>query len=278
MPTKFHPARYGSGINHNKSKSNIFTDIGGIQLVKKGNQKTIKIDGSFIDSILDQLFSIKDKRIDTLEGDDQTAFNTLFNISRALYDTDSYQIIRKMIDDRFAAIKRYSPFTISWYLKGWENKSNLVPNACNLFNASTLSPTDKSINLECEHNVILAQYEADTGYTFISLTSPKESDKAYLYINTNDLSSMIGLTNSDKKQLSESFNIKSVFLFSYNDDGHIKQLLDREVAVNDLKKRTDSVRSNNNKNNNKNNDIYIGAIVFVIIVIIILLIFFTSRK
>jgi len=279
MSRKFIPARYGSALNHNnKSKSNIFTDIGGIQLVKKGNQKTIKIDGSLIDGILDQLFSIKDKRIDSLDGQNQTAFNTLYNISRALYDTESYQVIHKMVEDRFASVNRYAPLTVSWYMKGWNNKSNLVPEACNVFNASTLSPVDKAINLECEHNVILANYESDTGYTFISLNSPKESNKAYLYINSNNINSMIGFTNADKNQLKESFNIKTVFLFSYSEDGSIKQLLDREIEVTDLKKRTDKVSSgNNNDNNDNNNDIYIGAIILVIIIIIILLIFFASR-
>lgn len=268
---KFRPTKYNEPGDNTGSTA--FRDINGLQLFTKGSENTIKIEVSFLESIIDTLYSAKEQRIDSFNDEAaKSAFDNIYTFTRLLYDFESYQVIREMIDKRFNNLSNCQPLTVGWYMKGYTTNVPGVASACNLFNSSALSPLDKTIPLNCDHSVLLAEYNEKDGYKLTTLSHREDSKKAYLYVNSYDISSVAGFNKVEKEILIRTLGIDTVYLYGYTSKhGDIKLLLDREIKVNDLKSRAES-ESNNTSNT------AVWALAVIIIIVIILLIIFALWK
>lgn len=265
----FQPGRYGQSVQ--KNRPNTFRQTAGIMTYTKGNESTITVDVNFLHNTLEQLFTVRDQRVDNLSDVDKSAFDMIHNISMILYDSDSYNVIREMVDKHFAKVKTCQPMTIGWYMKGYTSNTDNVPPACNMFNASTLSPLDKSIPLKCDKSVILAEYINDS-YTITMLSHVENSDTAYLYVNSHDINSYKGFSASEKNSFKSS-GIKKVLLWGYTSKyGDIRLLIDREIMIDDLKNRSES------ENHNTSNSAAIAICVILVILVIIILIWAANRN
>jgi len=267
MPrSKFRPTRYNEPGD--KVGSTSFRDINGLQLFTKGSENTIKIEVSFLESIIDTLYNAKDQRIDNFNDEvAKSAFDNIYTFTRLLYDFESYQVIRDMVDKRFKDLNQCQPLTVGWYMKGHSSNVSGVPAACNLFNSSALYPTDKTIPLNCEHSVILAEYNEKEGSKLTTLSHREDSKKAFLYVNSYDISNVAGFTKIEKELLTRTLGIDTVFLYGYTTKyGDIKLLLDREIKVNDLKSRAE-----NESHNTSNSAVWALALIIIIVIILIIL-------
>ena len=261
----FKPAQFGQSTE--STGPNTFRVGAGITTSTKGNDSTITVDIEYLRSTVAHLYEIRDKRIDHLEGEDKSAFEIIYNISLVLHDSKSYKTLRDIVDKRFRKVDSGEVMTVAWYMLGYRSNVEGLPASCNIYNAGTLPPYDKKIDLQCEHSVILAEFK-NGSYNITILSHNDNSDTAYLFVNSHDINSYQGFSDEEKNVLKnpKGLGIKNIILHGYSSKhGDIKLLLNRTIPVDDLKCR------NHNESHNTNNTtaIIVGVIILIILIIII---------
>jgi hypothetical protein len=175
-----------------------------------------KLDRSSFDTLLRNLYQIKDTKISDLKGEQKNQFDSLVNFVKILYGTPYFQMLYQKINEVFGNIQEIKPGTVSGYILGsilsrsFYKKISSNPSddtwACSPFSLNALPVLNQP---ECKYFVITLEPDATNkkGYNMIMNKSSNE-DKAIIFTMNN----FVGLTNEDKTKL-KNYGIAYVKVF-----------------------------------------------------------------
>lgn len=210
------------------------------RIITKGGEDLLKDNLNKITECLDTLKAHENDVIRNLDPSVKDCLDHIIHYVDALYDTDSYQVLHKLIADRFGNVKNVSPGTVSAYfycsIHNVTAESD-IPLKCNpLCVDGMLPPKSDTKVTPCNENVIWGNF-VNGAYTFVILNKVPSSTRATLYVNGTTMDSFVGLSDHEKNELT-AMGITHARLYGYSPNNpQFKSLTLTYIPISDIKSR-----------------------------------------
>jgi hypothetical protein len=247
-------------------------------IVKSGRSVTIKGKSSSEDIVLseDEMMQIISKLRDNeyvpikkISGDLKVAFDTLERYIGLLHQTNTYTMLKEMIDDQFKNIDQVTPGTIGAHYRGSSLNTNMDPKECGVLAANSI-PVEESSWKKCKNTVILATKNR-YGYDFSLLSTGDDPSHAYVHVQHNNYDDFEGFSPDEKNKL-KKYGIEYIYLHGYEDDPtKQKDLVGSAQHINDIKsKKCNSCNPGREEHSSNSGWWILGIIIFIFIIILLI--------
>lgn len=207
--------------------------------------------------------------IKRLHGSLKTDFETLSKYISLIHQTNSYPLLKDMINNEFSKIENVTPGTIGSFFYGSSVNVNMDPQECSALHAGSI-PNDDSEWNKCKNTVILAN-QSSNGYDFSLLNMGDDKSHAYIHVNHQDFNEFNGFSKMEKNKL-KKYGVEYVYLYGYGDEtSHQKDLIGSAVHIDELKCRQDKHQSSSGIS-------WIFLLILVIFIVILLVALFGNSK
>jgi len=221
------------------------------------------------DDLIAALTRLRDNEyvpIKKLNGSLKSDFDMVVKYVNLVHPTNTYPMLKSLIDQYFYDIESITPGTIGAYFSGWNLNVNLDPKECAAAVAGGIPPDSSDYKI-CKNNVILAE-RTDTGYDFTVLTQGEDRSHTYLYVkNVNNYDDFDGFTDGEKRKL-KKYGVEHVNLYGYENANEYTNLTNNVVHLDEVKCRNKD-RKHSDKSDS-NSGWLLGLFIFIVLIIIIL--------
>lgn len=244
-------------------------------IVVTHNDEEVKISMATLHELVDTMRTNANKKVSEMSENELSQFNQLRRYVIILQVNDKYEILYRMIKDKFKDVTTAIPGTVGAFCNGCSINVKNVPGgpSCSPLCAGGLS--DKSEPEVCVATVMLAEYVAGTGFMFTSLSKSDPTNEnpapAAIYLNYRTYDDFPGFTETELSSL-KKFNIKSIQFMRYSPDGtSVIPLTDKPLPVDDIRKRSESSSMSMSGSGTA------GVVVMFLIILIIVISFMVYR-
>ena len=212
-----------------------------------------------------------------LTGKLRDDYNYISNFIKRLYNTSTYELLEKMIDENFADLKHADLGTIGQYFIGCRVRTSLsdANPGCSAVCSGAMPRKDRFWS-SCGNPVIIAENSSD-GFKFKHLNKAEDRTHAYVYVNYQTLEDFPGFSKKEKKQL-KSFGISHIYIHGYiNDDYNYNPFSTESIEVNKVKSRPSKKNVadifGGHSDSEDNGSIWLWLIILIIIIILLVVFF-----
>lgn len=225
------------------------------------------------EELVDALSNLRDNAdvpLKRLSGNLKQNFELISKYVSYTHQTNTYSMLKDLIDEYFYDLSHVEPGTIGSYFSGSSINVNMDPPECSAVGANSI-PKDYSKWNNCKHNIILAD-STNHGYDFALLSEGEDKSHTYVYVRHDTYSDFPGFTDEEKRKL-KKFGVDYVNLYGYGEDSsQYNDLVGTTIHINDVKSR-----HHENKDHKGGSGWWVWIIVFFIIIILILAIAFSYK-
>jgi hypothetical protein len=205
----------------------------------KGRNNSSDVDFN-IDDVKKSVTNLRknaDVSVNQVSGRLKDDYNLITKFETMLYETNSFDLLQKMIDDQFDNLETVIPGTIGAHFVGCNIDTSFSDTnpGCSAICAGSMPRKDKFWQ-SCNNSVIMAKNN-NYGFDFDHLSVGRDKSHAHIFINYDTLEDFPGFTKEEKLKLSK-MGIQYVYLHSHkNNDYNYDQLTDSAVHISTLKTR-----------------------------------------
>lgn len=259
MSLKIH--KYLNKDNSQRSELSFFT------LKGKDSSSDMVISKDELLGIISRLRGYEDTPVRKLTGSIKEDFKNLVKYINYTHQTNTYGMLKSLIDDQFGDLDSVEPGTVGAYFYGSNMHVNIDPKECGAVTANSIPLTSDHWNT-CKNNIILAE-EKNHGYDFALLSTGDDKSHAYLYVKHDTYDDFNGFSSDERRAL-RKYGVEYVYLYGYGSKaGEYKDLVGSAISVNDIKSRS---KSNHHSNDNESKSGFGWWWILIIIIIIVIII------
>ncbi len=258
---QFKPAKYGAQTINQRRLPNS-------RGIPKGATGVAKIDVNKLETLVNDLRNYSDVHISQLSDDIKKKFDKLVGYVGLLHNTPSYDVLRASINLKFKDLEHVTPGTVGAYCMGCYAKDSFGGDekTCSPLCAGSMPTGDKWNG--CPSTVVMTSYDNDE-YTF-HVTKGKDTDLAYIYVNSPNYNVFPGFSDKEKVDLYNSWGIRTVRLYGYHYGSYKYTRLHKDdLPLDQIKCRVSIISTTNNSD-----QFFGGAGIFIFLVILVLIGFF----
>lgn len=238
----------------------------------KNSSDDIVVNKAELIDIITRLRESEYTPIKRLSGSLKQDFELLSKYISHTQPTNTYSMLKELIDRYFYDVNPVIPGTIGAYFCGSNLDVNMDLHECSAIGANAV-PRDSSNWSSCPQSIILADHSGH-GYEFTRLHEGEDKSHTYIYVNRDSYDDFEGFSNDEKKKL-KKLGVDFVNLYGYGDDStQYQDLVGSAIHIDQVKCR----QNDHNRDKKSGSGWWLWVIIFFIIIIIILAIAFSYKS
>jgi hypothetical protein len=208
--------------------------------------------------------------IKKLSGSLKSDYETLTKYINLVQPTNTYPMLKSLIDKYFYDVENVAPGTVGAYFCGNNLNVNVDPKECSAVTAGSI-PLEGDDWKTCKNNVILAE-NTNSGYDFTVLVQGEDKSHTYLYVkNLSNYDDFDGFSSDEKKKL-KKYGVEYVNLYGHEDSINYQNLVSNTMHLDEVK-----CRKHQHKENDKSGG-HSWLLIFLVIIIVIIIIAVAYRN